>query len=150
MTVFSISFGLGIGYKLGQELPMCDGCIILNCTSRPCTGRHGERCELFWTMARITDQCCQDYMGRVLAPNQAVSVVSLQDQCGTMEHALCKARWDSESGTQVGTMEVTYTTTQCCDQQPLGTSITEPRTCSVRTCTAGIPAFWERTFTHIG
>ena len=139
----------GTGYKLGQELPICGGCMILECNSRPCTGRHGEKCELFWSLARISKQCCQDCKGRVIGPNQELPPVSLHDKCGTTEHAVCKAQWHSDTEMQVGTLEVTYTATHCCDKEPLGTKVVEPKTCSFRRCEMGIPAFWERTFLHV-
>ena len=137
---------LGTGYKLGQELPMCGGCIILNCTSRPCTGRHGEKCELFWTKARISEQCCQDCKGTVLGPNQELPPVSLHDKCGTTEHAVCKELW--HSGAPAAAIEVSYSATNCCGSDPVGTKILEPSSCSFRTCTAGVPAFWERNYVH--
>ena len=128
---------------------MCDGCMTLNCTSRPCVGRHGEMCKLFWSLARISDQCCQDCDGTVVGPNQALPRVSLHDKCGTTEHSVCKAQWNKESDRQVGTMEVSYTATECCDGEPLGTKVAEPKSCSYRTCKTGLPAFWERSFINI-
>ena len=139
----------GIEYKLGQELPMCGGCIILNCTSRPCTGRNGEKCELFWTKARISEHCCQTCEGKVMEPNQELPPRSLHDECGTKEHTLCKAQWHSQSNSQVGSLEVSFTATDCCNEKPLGTRIVEPESCSFRTCRKGLSAFWERTFLHV-
>ena len=124
--------------------------MILSCTSRPCVGRHGEKCEMFWSIARITENCCQDCDGRVLEPNQELPPLHLHDECGTTEHAVCKTQWHSESGTQVGTMELTYTATDCCDKEAVGTEVVEPRSCSYRTCQKGLPAYWERTFIEIG
>ena len=120
----------GTGYKLGQELPICGGCMILECNSRPCTGRHGEKCELFWSLARISKQCCQDCKGRVIGPNQELPPVSLHDKCGTTEQAVCKQVLHR------GTIEVSYTATNCCGSDPVGTRILEPSSCSFRTCTA--------------
>ena len=134
----------GAGYKLGQELSMCGGCIILNCTSRPCIGRHGEKCELFWNLGRISEHCCQDCKGKVLAPNQKLPPVSLHDECDTTEEAVCKALWHSQRGKDVGTLVVSYTTNQCCDGESVGSMVIEPQTCSYRRCTEGFPAFRER------
>ena len=129
----------GMGYKLGEEIAMCSGCIILSCMSRPCVGGHGEKCKLFWNVTLIGKHCCQDCEGTVFPPNQALPPVSLDDECGTTEHAVCRHR---------GTIEVSYTATNCCGQDPVGTSILEPGSCSFRTCTAGAPAVWERNYVH--
>ena len=154
LTILIIKLNLtnlfkGIEYKLGQELPMCGGCIILNCTSRPCTGRNGEKCELFWTQARVSEHCCQTCEGKVMEPNQELPSRSLHDECGTKEHTLCKAQWHSKSNSQVGSLEVSFTATDCCNEKPLGTRIVEPESCSFRTCRKGLSAFWERTFLHV-
>merc|ERR1712168_1191360 len=81
----------GTGYKLGQELDTCGGCMVLNCTFRPCVGRNGERCEMYWNLTSIDEQCCQNCEGRVLPPNQALPPVALHDSCGTTEQSVCKA-----------------------------------------------------------
>merc|ERR1712013_448542 len=113
--------------------------------SRPCSGRNGEKCELFWSVTRISEHCCQDCEGKILPPNQALPPVALGDSCGTTEHAVCK-----ESLNSAGTLELTYTADNCCDQQPVGTEILENKTCSYRICRAGRPAYWERTSVFIG
>ena len=134
----------GTGYKIGEEIAMCSGCIILSCTSRPCTGRHGEKCKMFWNVTLIGNQCCQDCEGTVFPPNQALPPVSMDDECGSTEHAVCKEVW--HSGAPAAAIEVTYTATHCCGQEPVGARVLEPRSCSYRTCTAGLPEFWERSY----
>ena len=145
--VFTIIYQ-GTGYKVGEETAMCSGCIILSCTSRPCVGRHGEKCKLFWNVTLIGEHCCKDCEGTVFPPNQALPPVSLHDECGTTEHAVCKELW--HSGAPRPAIEVSYTATNCCGNDPVGTRVLEPSSCSFRTCTAGVPAFWERTYVHHG
>ena len=145
--VFTIIYQ-GTGYKVGEETAMCSGCIILSCTSRPCVGRHGEKCKLFWNVTLIGEHCCKDCEGTVFPPNQALHPVSLHDECDTTEHAVCKELW--HSGAPRPAIEVSYTATNCCGKDPVGTIVVELSSCSFRTCTAGVPAFWERTYVHHG
>ena len=84
-----------------------------------------------------------------MEPNQELPPRSLHDECGTKEHTLCKSQWHSQSNSQVGSLEVSFTATDCCDEKPLGTRIVEPESCSFRTCRKGLSAFWERTFLHV-
>ena len=92
--VLGVPIFLGTGYKTGQQLTSCSGCIILSCASRPCVGRNGEKCKMFWNVARIDKKCCQTCEGTVLPPNQELPPVPLGDDCGTTENAICKARWN--------------------------------------------------------
>ena len=141
IKVFTIIYQ-GMGYKLGEEIAMCSGCFMLTCMSQPSVGK----CKMFWNMTLIGKQCCQDCEGTVFPPNQALPPVSLDDECGTTEHAVCKEVW--HSGTPAAAIEVTYTATKCCGNYSVGTRVLEPGSCSFRTCTAGVPAFWERSYVH--
>ena len=113
-----------------------------NCTSHPCDDRDGSKWKMFWLLDSVARECCQSCMGRIFAANKIVSTTSLGDKCNTVEHAVCKTSSDD------GTIEVSFTSGNCCLDEntwsPADTTILEKNTCSIRTCTQGRPAQWDR------
>merc|ERR1712059_222596 len=100
--------------------------------------------KMWWELESVQPQCCQDCRGRVIPPNKVVDTESLNDECDTVEHSVCKT--NTESG--VGSIEVTYESDLCCIDSSgwstAGTIVLEPPTCSHRMCVIGRPGEWVR------
>merc|ERR1712002_387263 len=140
----------GTGYQQGQTYISCMGCMKYTCMSRPCEDRDGSLAKMFWVLDSLATQCCQNCEGRIFPPNSVVGDKSMNDECNTVEHSVCK----TSSVESVGTIEVSYMAGSCClDQEswlPAGTTVLEKASCSARTCVEGRPAQWERTTKYQG
>jgi len=140
----------GTGYQQGQTYISCMGCMKYTCMSRPCEDRDGSLAKMFWVLDSLATQCCQNCEGKIFPPNTVVEDKSMNDECNTVEHSVCK----TSSVESVGTIEVSYMAGSCClDQEswlPAGTTVLEKASCSARTCIEGRSAQWERTTKYQG
>merc|ERR1711910_43584 len=82
----------------------------------------------FWVLDSLANQCCQNCEGKIFPPNTVVEDKSMNDECNTVEHSVCKTS----------------------SVESVGTTVLEKASCSARTCVEGRPAQWERTTKYQG
>eukprot|EP00090_Calanus_glacialis_P033285 TRINITY_DN55228_c0_g1_i1.p1 TRINITY_DN55228_c0_g1~~TRINITY_DN55228_c0_g1_i1.p1 ORF type:complete len:262 (-),score=84.18 TRINITY_DN55228_c0_g1_i1:132-917(-) len=138
----------GSGYQAGQTISSCSGCLHFNCTSRPSPDFDRSSFKMFWQLASVSADCCQNQEGQVFPLNQEMEKERVDEECGATEVAKCVRR-DGESESEI---QLVFSMSMCCMDQtglvPANTSILEPHTCSQRTCVRGHPATWKRETVH--
>ena len=82
----------GSGYQAGQTISSCSGCLHFNCTSRPSPDFDRSSFKMFWQLASVSADCCQNQEGQVFPLNQEMEKERVDEECGATEVAKCVRR----------------------------------------------------------